>query len=346
MSLFDLPLDQLRRYAPTITEPADLDDFWRTTLQAAESVPVLVEVRPEPTDLRLLDTWDVTFAGFAGDPVRAWYTRPAGVPEPLPVVIEYVGYGRGRGTPHERLTWPVAGYAHLLMDARGQSGQYGVGDTADPHGKAPGGPSPVTRGILSPQGYYYRRLITDAVRAVQAARALPGVDPARVVVAGNSQGGGLALAVAGLAPGLAAVLATAPFLCHLQRAIEITDASPYGEIGTYLAVHREAEAAVRHTLSYVDAAGLVRRATAPVHLGLGLRDRVCPPSTVFAAYHQYGVANGGPVPARSIHVYPFNGHEHGEAVHLRRQLRWLAELLGDPTQPAGPARSTQPVGAG
>lgn len=132
MSLFDLPLDQLRRYAPTITEPADLDDFWRTTLQAAESVPVLVEVRPEPTDLRLLDTWDVTFAGFAGDPVRAWYTRPAGVPEPLPVVIEYVGYGRGRGTPHERLTWPVAGYAHLLMDARGQSGQYGVGDTADP----------------------------------------------------------------------------------------------------------------------------------------------------------------------------------------------------------------------
>ncbi|WP_327038266.1 acetylxylan esterase [Micromonospora maris] len=343
MSLFDLPLDQLRQYAPTVAEPEGFDDYWRSTLGAAEAVPVLLDVRPEPTDLRLLDTWDVTFAGFAGDPVRAWYTRPAGVDEPLPVVIEYVGYGRGRGTPHERLTWPVAGYAHLLMDARGQSGQYGVGDTADPHGSAPGGPSPVTRGILSPQGYYYRRLITDAVRAVQAARLLPAVDPQRVVVAGNSQGGGLALAVAGLASGIAAVLATAPFLCHLQRAIEITDVGPYGEIAGYLAVHREAEAAVRHTLSHVDVACLVRRATAPLHLGVGLRDRVCPPSTVFAAYHQYGAANGGPVPERSLHVYPFNGHEHGEAVHVRRQLRWLADLLADPAGAPPPDDVARPV---
>ncbi|TCB98489.1 acetylxylan esterase [Micromonospora zingiberis] len=340
MPLFDLPLDQLRQYAPTVAEPGDFDAFWRTTLGAAAAVPVLVDVRPEPTDLRLLDTWDVTFAGFAGDPVRAWYTRPAGVADPLPVVVEYVGYGRGRGLPHERLTWPVAGYAHLLVDARGQSGQYGVGDTADPHGSAPGGPSPVTRGILSPEGYYYRRLITDAVRAVQAARALPAVDPRRVVVAGNSQGGGLALAVAGLVPDLAAVVATAPFLCHIQRAIEITDVGVYGEIVNYLAVNREAEAAVRHTLSYVDAVHFARRANAPVHLGIGLRDMVCPPSTGFAAFNQYGVASGGPIPARTVHVYPFNGHEHGDAVHVRRQLGWLAGLLGAPTDAPRPAGAT------
>ncbi|MBL6280548.1 acetylxylan esterase, partial [Micromonospora fiedleri] len=146
MALGQLPRTQGGQEVRTVAGPEGVDDYWRSTVGAGGAVPVLLDVRPEPTDLRLLDTWDVTFAGFAGDPVRAWYTRPAGVDEPLPVVIEYIGYGRGRGTPHERLTWPVAGYAHLLMHARGQSGQYGVVHTADPPGSAPGRPAPVTPG--------------------------------------------------------------------------------------------------------------------------------------------------------------------------------------------------------
>lgn len=335
MTLFDLPLDQLERYAPDVPEPADFDAFWRSTLKQSEDGSPIVDIRPERTDLRLVDTWDVTFTGFGGDPIRAWFTRPAGVDHPLPAVVEYVGYGRGRGLPHERLTWPVAGYAHLLMDVRGQGDQYGTGgDTPDPHGGAPGGPGPVARGIHSPHDYYYRRLVTDAVHAVRAVRHLPGVDPARVAAVGNSQGGGLALAVAGLVGDLAALVVTAPFLCHIQRAIEITDAEPYGEIVNYLAVHREAEDAVRRTLSYVDGVAFARRATAPAHFGVGLRDTVCPPSTVFAAYNWYGTARPDPAdapespgrghrPEREIHVYPFNQHEGGDAVHVRRQLGWL-----------------------
>lgn len=335
MALFDLPLEQLERYRPEVREPADFDSFWRASLATADGTPVLLDVTPAPpTGLALVDTWDVTLSGFGGEPVRAWYTRPAapGTPadRPLPAVVEFVGYGRGRGLPHERLTWPAAGYAHLLMDSRGQGDQYGAGgDTPDRSGVAPGGPGPAARGILDPERYYYRRLITDAVRAVAAIRALPGVDPSRVAAVGNSQGGGLALAVAGLVPDLAAVMVSAPFLCHIQRAIEITDAPPYGEIVTYLSVHRDAEAAVRHTLSYVDAVGFARRAVAPAHFGTGLRDTVCPPSTVFAAHNHYGAANGRPIrPERSIHAYPFNHHEGGDAVHTRKQLLWLRDTVG------------------
>jgi len=318
MALFDLPLEQLERYTPDVTEPRDFDAFWHSTVESAAAKPILVDLRPHQNELSLVDTWDVTFAGYGGDPIRAWYTRPAGVDDPIPAVVEYLGYGRGRGLPHERLTWPAAGYAHLLMDSRGQGGQYGTGgDTPDPHNGALGGPGAVTRGILDPHDYYYRRLITDAVRAVEAVRALPGVDPARVAVAGNSQGGGLALAVAGLVPDLAALLTTAPFMCHIQRAIDITDAAPYGEIVTFLSVHREAEEAARRTLSYVDGVAFARRANAPAHFGVGLRDTVCPPSTVYAAYNQYGAED------RALYVYPFNHHEGGEAVHTRRQLRWL-----------------------
>src|SRR4051794_25836143 len=239
MALFDLPLEQLESYLPEIREPADFDAFWRAAVDTAAGHPALLDVRPEPTDLELVQTWDVTFPGFAGDPVRAWYSRPAGVTGPLPAVVEYVGYGRGRGLPHERLTWAAAGYAHLLMDSRGQGDMYGTGgDTPDPHATALGGPGVMARGVLDPADYYYRRLITDAVRAVTAVRALPGVDPTRVAAVGNSQGGGLAIAVAGLVPHLPAPVVTAPFLCHIQRAIDITNPPPHCENAPYLSVAR------------------------------------------------------------------------------------------------------------
>lgn len=346
MALFDLPLPELERYLPDVREPADFDAFWQASRQTAAGVPPLLDVRPQPTDLKLVETWDVTFAGFGGDPVRAWYSRPAGVPDPLPAVVEYLGYGRGRGRPHERLTWAAAGYAHLLMDSRGQGDQYGTGgDTPDPRATGLGGPGAMTRGIEDPAGYYYRRLIIDAVRAVEAVRALPGVDPARVAVVGNSQGGGLALAVGGLVPDICTVLASVPFLCHVQRAIDITDAEPYGEVVSYLSVHRDAEDRVRNTLSYVDAVHFARRAVAPAQFAVGLRDTICPPSTVFAAYNHYGAANGRPEqPDREIHVYSFNHHEGGDAVHTGRQLRWLREVFDRAEQGSAiPARAVAAV---
>ena len=327
MPAFDLPLPELERHRPAPEEPADFDEFWLGTLKEAAQAEPLVSVRPVDSGLRLTETWDVTFRGFAGDPVRAWFSRPAGVREPLPAVVEFAGYGRGRGLPHERLTWVNAGYAHLLMDNRGQGDQYGVGgDTPDPHATAPGGPGPAVRGLLAPQDYHYRRLITDAVCAVSAVRALPGVDAGRTAAVGNSQGGGLALAVAGLVPDLAAVLVTAPLLCGIRRALDLTDAGPYGEIAAYLSVRRGAEAAAYRTLAYVEGVSFARRAHAPAHFGVGLRDTVCPPSGAYAAFNRYAELTAD-APRKEIHPYPYNGHEGGDAVHVRRQLAWLGEVL-------------------
>ncbi|MFI2432704.1 acetylxylan esterase [Streptomyces sp. NPDC018693] len=330
MPAFDMPLPELERHRPDLEEPADFDEFWQQTLKEAAQHDPLVSMRPVETGLRLTRTWDVTFRGFAGDPVRAWFSVPAGATDPLPAVVEYAGYGRGRGLPHDRLTWVNAGYAHLLMDNRGQGDQYGDGGaTPDPHAHAPGGPGPAVRGLLDPRDYHYRRLITDAVRAVTTVRTLPGVDPARTAAVGNSQGGGLALAVAGLVPDLAAAIVTAPLLCGIHRALDLTDAGPYGEITGYLAVHRGAERAARRTLSYVEGISFARRAHAPAHFGTGLRDNVCPPSGTYAAYNRYGELTGAS-PRREMHAYPFNGHEGGEGVQVRRQLLWLAGELGSP----------------
>jgi len=59
--------------------------------------------------------------GFGGDPIKGWLHLPrARTDAPLPCVVEYLGYGGGRGLVHDRVTWATAGYAHFVMDSRGQ----------------------------------------------------------------------------------------------------------------------------------------------------------------------------------------------------------------------------------
>lgn len=327
MALFDMPLETLRDYRPQLSEPADLEAFWEETLsRAREASPPVISLEPVDNGLTLIDTWDATFAGHDGTEVRGWYNRPAGAAAELPVVVEYLGYGGGRGEPLERLAWAAAGYGHLLMDSRGQGSSWGAGGhTADPAGSGPAAPGVMTRGLQSPHTAYLTRLLTDAARAVDTARALPGSD-GRVVVTGNSQGGGLAIGAAGLVPDVDGLITNVPFLTHMRRAVDITDAEPYQEIVRYLSVHRGVEEQAFATLSYVDAMHLGRRATAPALFSAALRDATCPPSTVFAAYNHYGTATEA-APEREIIVYPFNNHEGGGPAQQRRQLEWLRELL-------------------
>ncbi|MGC4897542.1 acetylxylan esterase [Micromonospora sp. DT31] len=316
MPVTDLDLDACLALRPDLDVPADLDAFWARTLGDRRPGPAVYE--PVETGLTQIRTFTATVAGYGGEPVRGWLHLPAGVEGPLPCVVEYLGYGRGRGLPHEKLFWAAAGYAHLIMDSRGQGWSAASGGTPDPH-PYPAGTVPgfVTRGVTTPAEHYYRRLITDAVRFAQAARRHPAVDPDRVAVTGFSQGGGLALAAAALCPEVTAVMPDVPFLCDFRRGARVADAtSPYGEIVEYLKLYRDRSDTVFRTLSYLDAAVLAPRATAPALFSIAMRDQICPPSTCFAAYHRYGGA-------KDLRVYEFNDHEGGEAEHQREQLTWL-----------------------
>jgi len=78
-----------------------------------------------------------------------------------------------------------------------------------------------------------------------------------------------------------------PFLCHYRRATEVTDDHPYEEIARYCMTHRDHVEDVFNTLSYFDGVNLGTRANAQALFSVGLRDEICPPSTVFAAYNHY-----------------------------------------------------------
>ena len=316
----DLPLAELRSYRPEPPPAPDFDAFWAKTLDAARQVDVAVRRQPWDVPLAHVVVEDIGFPGFDGQEVRGWFLRPRGAVGPLPCVVMFEGYGGGRGRPHEWLFWPAAGAAVLVMDTRGQGSGHRLGvtpDVAPPSG--PHQPGFLTLGIESPETYYYRRVFTDAARAVDAARSLPEVDAARVVVAGGSQGGGIALAAAGLVPGVAAGLIDVPFLSHIARAVEITDAYPYQELRLWLRAHRYQVEQALTTVAHVDGINFAARAQAPALFSVGLMDDICPPSTVFAAFNRYGGA-------AEITVWPYAGHEGGQADQPLEQLAFLRRL--------------------
>lgn len=320
---FDLPLEDLRAYRPDLPVPDDLDAFWADTLAQARTHDIALICTPHDAGLRTVDVFDVRFAGWNGQPIAAWLYLPHDVPRPLPVVVQYIGYTGGRGLAHENLLWSAAGYAHLVVDTRGQgSSESSIGATADSsEAIGPHTPGFMTMGIESRDSYYYRRVYSDAVRAIDAVRAHSELDGDAIVVTGASQGGGLALVAASLAEGLRGVMSDVPFLCHFRRATEITDARPYFEIAQYCAAHRDRIDEVFATLTYFDAAVLVQRATAPALVSVALMDEVCPPSTVFAAFNHYAGEQ------KTISVHPYNGHEGGGPFQHAEQLQFMTDVL-------------------
>ena len=335
MPRYDLEDQELVNYRTAVTPPADLADFWARTIAEARAVAWEPKVEEIKCGLRVIDVFDVTFSGFGGEPIKAWLHMPAGSDGDLPIVVRYCGYECGRGLPHQVSPWPLAGYACLSMDARGQGSGWGlVGDTPDSGTFGPSGPGLMTHGILDPETYYFRRLFTDAVLAIDAARQLKGVAANAIAVTGTSQGGGMTLAVAGLVGGLTAAMPDVPFLSDVPRGMALSDHGPYLELVRYLATHRQDEPRVMKVLAYFDASVLAQTANAAALFSVALMDRWCPPSTVYAAFNAYP----GP---KEIRTYPYNDHEGGQFHHEAEQLRPLCRHQhddpGSPTRP--PAKS-------
>jgi cephalosporin-C deacetylase len=237
----------------------------------------------------MIEVFDVAFAGSDGREVRAWLRLPRQRAGTVPAVVHANGYGAGRLHPIDDLTWSAAGFAHLLVQTHGQGGA-SSGHLVD-H-------------ITVPERSYYRGVFVDVVRAVDAIRSLDEVDPTRVAMIGNSQGGGIALGVGALVPGLSLVAAQAPFLTDIPGALRLAAAGPWSELRAYLHEFPERRESVARTLAYVDGVTSARHATAPGWISAGGADTTCPPETARAAAAAYAA----PITFRE---WPGAGHEAG-----------------------------------
>src|SRR5262245_34123279 len=111
MPLTDLPLDQLQNVRYEGAEPPELEQWWRGVLDASRASARPPVFEPYRHDLyRDVRAYDVTYSGFGGHPVKAWFLAPASG-EPAPCVVRFIGYGSGRGVPAEHLFLASQGIA-------------------------------------------------------------------------------------------------------------------------------------------------------------------------------------------------------------------------------------------
>ena len=105
MAQFDLSPADLATYRPAVPEPADFDDFWRKTLEEAGGYDLAPVFTPYDALLPGVMIYDVRFTGAGGQRVAAWFLVPRHTTGPRPTIIQFIGYGGGRGRPPAMPCW-------------------------------------------------------------------------------------------------------------------------------------------------------------------------------------------------------------------------------------------------
>ena len=300
-------------YRTKVRKPGDFDAFWDDVLRQAAAIPLGAEIVPDP--LRTsedVEVFQVFYTSLDHVRVAAWYCRPARRAERTPAILLLPGYQMDPPIPKD---WARKGYIALSVAPRGKLRSMRQFN--------PGYPNLLTYNIVDRHTYAYRGFYVDTWRAIDFLLSRPEVEPTRLGVTGNSQGGGLTITTAAMRQEVRAAAAGAPYLCGFMDAIELTHTYPYEEINDYLRLYPERRPAVEATVAYFDGINFADRITCPIIVNIGRQDNVCPPETGHALFERIGAAD------KRLYAYDGHGHEAGRVHHAAVADRFFARhLLG------------------
>jgi cephalosporin-C deacetylase len=254
--------------APAAAAPdlrSDFDRFWADTRAELAKTPLDARLTPDPEHSDdQVSCFKASYASLHGIPIRARYCRPTS-PGVFPAVLIIPWYSKGAIPPPASLA--KRGIAALEFQARG----YEVDQSSYPLANS----WYILDGIDAPETYEYREIVAHALRGLEFLAARPETDLQKLAVMGASQGGGVALLVAGLDARVSAVSADFPFLTDWPESLAAAG-SPYADVRKYIAEHPDRKAAVMKTLSFYDTLDVAGGIDVPVLVQAGLKDRTCP----------------------------------------------------------------------
>jgi cephalosporin-C deacetylase-like acetyl esterase len=241
--------------------------------------------------------------------IRGWYSVPT-APGKYPAVMQVQGYS-------STIIPEYVDYGDDLI---------GFGLNIRGHGNSkddvnPGFPGYLQYFLNDKELYIYRGAYMDCVRGIDFLFSRPEVDTNRVAVEGASQGGALTFATAALNnTRIKACAPQVPFLSDFEDYFKVAT-WPANEFVDYVEIEKKLTwEQVYNTLSYIDIKNLAPWIKAPMLMGAGLIDNVCPPHINFAAYNQVTTK-------KSYLLYPLSGHSLPQDFYVKK-MDWIRSQFG------------------
>ena len=275
----------------------DFDKFWERSLQELAAVDPqykLTELPEHSNDIR--KAYRVDMMSWGGEPISALLLEPVKEGK-YPVYVNYLGYNCD---PWYENPSDNPETIKLWLCTRRQGFNRNLSEPANF----------TTRGLESPETYYYHGAFLDVVRGIDLACSLPKADLSRIFAEGGSQGGAFTMIAAALDKRVRAIATFVPFLSDYPDYFQVAE-WPGNEILRSAKRLGIPDEELYRTLSYFDVKNFTDRIHCPVLMGFGLQDETCPPHTNFAAYNN--------IPAdteKSWICFPLSGH------HVEREPGW------------------------
>ena len=256
-------------------EPSDFDDFWNAKKNELNNIPIDPRLE-QLSQSAYSTTYRINLASVANRRVYGYISIPNGS-GPFPAILTLPAFGESANIVQPETTIAEQGGA-ISMTISIHNAEP---DAVDPNAYTPDD-------ITDPNKYYFRWAIQAGLRAIEYLYTRPDFDRKHLGVIGVSQGGALAIMLAGLDSRVNLLAISNPAYCQHSgltkgRASGFPFLLDYSRTRIGTTVH---EAATLNASAYYDAIFFAKRYTGPTFMSMGYRDDICPAATSLAAFNQ------------------------------------------------------------
>jgi cephalosporin-C deacetylase len=304
------------KIAPSMPEPKDFDVFWKARRAALAVLPLQADLKPVDSPDPQIECFSLEAPCPQTNPVRGYFARPTEARSHGCPALLFV---RAAGVSGD---WCKASVRNAVSLAK----QYGaIVVDINAHGMLNGQPPEYyrdleqnelhnywTQGAEDRDKLYFVGMYVRLLRSIEFIAAQEQWDGKHLVTIGESQGGGQALAAAGLDQRVSAVVALVPAMCDFAGPLVKRLGGWPQPIGRD--VESEHTRKVLDAVRYCDNVNLAKRSRAETLIFVGLSDTTCSPPGVYATYNQLSGK-------KRIVAYPHKPHNG-----LPREDAWIGEI--------------------
>ena len=270
------------------SEPSDLMQYWDNQRKLLKALPMQVKTANLEVPEWCLGKYtcqDVEINCLGPSPVRAYMAKPVNAKKKsLPIIILCRAAGVSgnwcRCQVDECVGNAAKGNGALSLDLNAHGMLNGQDD--DYYRMLENGllHNYFEHNAADRETYYFKGMYLRLMRAIEYMTRQPEWDGRRILVVGESQGGGQAVAAAGLDSRVSAIVLNVPAMQDLGGARAGRRSGWPQPIENH---QHLSQSQLDATLPYFDGSQLIRHSKAEIYCEIGLIDTTCPPSAIWSS---------------------------------------------------------------